>query len=452
MSYDVVVIGAGLAGLTAALKALEQGLKTIVISRGASTLEVMSGCIDLYGGAEDPWPGIRALTQKNPSHPYALLEEEDIYQALSFFIQEVKGVCPYHHQDGFQNYRIPTAIGQMRRTCLLPEGQVAAAEANERVLVVGFKGYRDFCSALMAEGMNKRGCTWRSVDVDLGRIQGLDNSPREIAVRKCFYQNSASVRSYQNSIQLAVCLERIWPLLAEELRPQVQDVDKVAFPAVLGLDRYLELQQGLEEFLGKKVFEVPNLPPSLPGIRLSKCLMDRIRQLGGDLLQGSSVVAAEKNGDICSKVQVKTAGKNREIEGKSYILAAGSKGGQGIALLGEGAADEKPGLLKVSLKEADSSDQICLAISGEAAEYSRAGIKVNKQLQPLDNKGKVLLVNLFCAGSVLAGYDPFSEGSGGGVAIATGYRAAILAAKGVKGQKRQSNQQSQTGCTCSREG
>ena len=33
MSYDVVVIGAGLAGLTAALKALEQGLKTIVISR-----------------------------------------------------------------------------------------------------------------------------------------------------------------------------------------------------------------------------------------------------------------------------------------------------------------------------------------------------------------------------------------------------------------------------------
>ena len=41
----------------------------------------------------------------------------------------------------------------------------------------------------------------------------------------------------------------------------------------------------------------------------------------------------------------------------------------------------------------------------------------------------------FCAGSVLAGYDPFSEGSGGGVAIATGYRAAVLAAKGVKGQK-----------------
>ena len=53
MSYDVVIIGTGLAGLTAALKALEQGLRTIVVSRGASTLEVMSGCIDLYG-AEDP--------------------------------------------------------------------------------------------------------------------------------------------------------------------------------------------------------------------------------------------------------------------------------------------------------------------------------------------------------------------------------------------------------------
>src|SRR5690554_3301156 len=146
MNYDVVIIGAGLAGLTAALKTLKQGLKTIVVSRGASTLQVMSGCIDLYGAEKDPWPGIRALAQENPGHPYALLGEEDIYQALSFFVQEVKKTCPYHHQEGFHNYRIPTALGQERSTCLLPEGQVAAADADERVLVVGFKGYRDFCS------------------------------------------------------------------------------------------------------------------------------------------------------------------------------------------------------------------------------------------------------------------------------------------------------------------
>jgi glycerol-3-phosphate dehydrogenase subunit B len=446
MSYDLVIIGAGLAGLAAALKALEQGLKTIVISRGASTLELMSGCIDLYGAMEDPWPGIRALARENPSHPYALLEEEEIYQALSFFIQEVKGVCPYHHQECFQNYRLPTVLGQMRTSCLLPQGQAAAADANERVLVVGFKGYRDFCSALMAEGMNKRGCSWRSIDVDLELIQGLDNSAvesdwkragertgqraGESAARNCFYRNSASVRSYQNSIQLAVCLERIWPLLAEELRQQVQDVDKVAFPAVLGLDRYLELQQGLEESLGKRVFEVPALPPSLPGIRLSKCLLGRIRQLGGDLLQGSSVVAAEKSGDICSKVLVKTAGKTREIQGKCYILATGRMGGKWIGLLGEGTAAGKSGLLKGSLKGVGSSyQQYPRALAG-AAEHSRAGIKVNKQLQPIDSEGKILLANVFCAGSVLAVYDPFSEGSGGGVAIATGYRAAELAARG----------------------
>lgn len=438
MSYDVVIIGTGLAGLTAALKALEQGLRTIVVSRGASTLEVMSGCIDLYGAAEDPWLGIGALIRENPGHPYALLEEENIYQALSFFIQEVKGICPYHHQEGFQNYRIPTALGQMRTTCLLPQGQVAAADADEHVLVVGFKGYRDFCSALMAEGMNKTGYSWRSIDVDLELIQGLNKSPGEkageIAVRNCFYQNSASVGSYQNSIQLAVCLERIWPLLAEELRPQVQDVDKVAFPAVLGLDRYLELQQGLEESLGKRVFEVPTLPPSLPGIRLSKCLMNRIRQLGGDLLQHSFVVAAEKTGDICSKVLVKTAGKTREIQGKCYILAAGRMGGKWIALQGEEVADEKPGLLKGSLNGSDFSRRQCpAAFPQQDAELSMAGIKVNKQLQPIDTEGKILLANVFCAGSVLAGYDPFSEGSGGGVAIATGYRAAELAARGLRG-------------------
>ena len=72
-------------------------------------------------------------------------------------------------------------------------------------------------------------------------------------------------------------------------------------------------------------------------------------------------------------------------------------------------------------------------LSQQDAELSMAGIKVNKQLQPIDTEGKILLANVFCAGSVLAGYDPFSEGSGGGVAIATGYRAAELAARGLRG-------------------
>lgn len=59
----------------------------------------------------------------------------------------------------------------------------------------------------------------------------------------------------------------------------------------------------------------------------------------------------------------------------------------------------------------------------------KAGVRANKLMQPLAVDGGVLLENVFCAGRILAGYDPFIEGSGAGVAIATGYRAAVEAGR-----------------------
>ena len=52
------------------------------------------------------------------------------------------------------------------------------------------------------------------------------------------------------------------------------------------------------------------------------------------------------------------------------------------------------------------------------------GVLTGKELNPLDSAGKPVK-NLYCAGSVLGGYNPVSEGSGGGVAVATGYGAAL---------------------------
>ncbi len=50
------------------------------------------------------------------------------------------------------------------------------------------------------------------------------------------------------------------------------------------------------------------------------------------------------------------------------------------------------------------------------------GVKTDDQLRVL--RGGTPLANLYGAGSVLAHYDPVREGSGSGVAVATGWQAA----------------------------
>ncbi|WP_269082924.1 FAD-binding protein [Photobacterium kishitanii] len=51
------------------------------------------------------------------------------------------------------------------------------------------------------------------------------------------------------------------------------------------------------------------------------------------------------------------------------------------------------------------------------------GVETNQHLQPSLNGNTI--TNLYCAGAILAHYNPIFEGSGSGVAISTGYHAAL---------------------------
>lgn len=49
MSYDTVVIGAGLAGLTAALRLTEQGQRVLVVARGVGATHLAPATVDVLG-------------------------------------------------------------------------------------------------------------------------------------------------------------------------------------------------------------------------------------------------------------------------------------------------------------------------------------------------------------------------------------------------------------------
>src|SRR5512136_1123790 len=89
LMLDLIVIGAGLSGLMAACTAAQAGLKVKVVAKGLGALHWSAGTIDVLGYfpdehtlVEHPLQAIRVLSQANPQHPYALLNETGLLESL----------------------------------------------------------------------------------------------------------------------------------------------------------------------------------------------------------------------------------------------------------------------------------------------------------------------------------------------------------------------------------
>jgi anaerobic glycerol-3-phosphate dehydrogenase len=87
---DLLVIGAGLAGLMTAYQAAGRGQKVRVIAKGWGATHWHSGCIDVLGyypvDATEPvvdlQTAVSQLIADNPQHPYALVGLNGLQAAL----------------------------------------------------------------------------------------------------------------------------------------------------------------------------------------------------------------------------------------------------------------------------------------------------------------------------------------------------------------------------------
>ena len=86
--WDLIVIGMGLAGLTAARTAVEMGAKVLIIGRGMGSVTLFGNTIDLLGSippGTDMEDGITRWIATNPQHPYARTGWAGIAESLSTF-------------------------------------------------------------------------------------------------------------------------------------------------------------------------------------------------------------------------------------------------------------------------------------------------------------------------------------------------------------------------------
>jgi glycerol-3-phosphate dehydrogenase subunit B len=485
--FDVVVVGAGLAGMFAGALAARRGARTLVVARGVGGTHVGPGTIDVWGyGPHPPAPFAKhpfgapvgpstsqllrlrsgcgsaqgaqqergsvsrsrlrsdrlrvsrpgkeatevATTSRfrdrlslpvtnpeselekleTPQHPLTLAGLPALREALA----ELQRIC---EDAGYplagaldRNFLLPTALGAIRPTCLAPESFVAGDVRQPGELTLArLPGFRDFFADLAAANLCAAGYPARALTLEL---------PHAPARRDSYATDLA--RLFDDANYRAE--------IANRWRDSLTGVTRLGLPAILGLENAAAARRDLCDKLGVELFEIPILPPSVPGMRLFNILRETIHDAGGRVTIGPRVAGWVEKGDAgrgkkktgrAVGVIAETAGGPREYSSRFIILATGGFRHGGLEAPAKGQIRETVFDLPAAM-----SDEWFAPLYWDAHPYARFGVRVNENMQPVDAKGKMIYPNLFAVGGLLAGADRLTEGSREGIDLATAWQAA----------------------------
>jgi glycerol-3-phosphate dehydrogenase subunit B len=405
MRYDVVVAGAGTAGLTAAVRVAQAGKRVLVLAKGAGATHLAPLTVDVLGYAPgrvvSPAKELGAFLAANPDHPYARIGEPAIAEALAWFRGLMADDYPY--TGGLErNVLLPTAIGAARPSALVP---VTMAEGDlgrdEPMCIVGLRPLKDFHAALVADNISRGGIAARAVELDLA-VDRVDVSALGIAREL----DRPEVRS----------------LLAAQLAVRLQSGERVGFPAVLGLHHAHTVWGEMQERLGRPVFEIPLPPPSVPGLRVDRILTQALRAAGGRVILGSEIVAAQPDADGVT-IRAKAAARDVEHRADWLVLATGGFAEGSIMLDADWRARET--LLDLPLAHVPGPGEARFAPDYfDAQPMARVGVAVDAGLRPVGPDGARVHERVLVAGASIGGAVPWKEHSGEGISVTTGFHAA----------------------------
>ncbi len=412
-TYDVCIIGAGLAGLAATLFAANRSLTCIEVGQ-IGEINFASGLIDLLGvypaednrAWNDPWEGIKALVQDNSQHPYARLPLDDIRTALEEILTFLKqNGLPYTRRLN-QNSSVLTSLGSLKSTYGVPDSMWNSVEALEKkppcvlIDIRGLKGFsaRQIASALKSEWPNLQSARISFPDTD--------------------HLNEV----YSEQMAGSLILPKNREQFARTLQPHINTAQMVGLPAILGLYRTAEVVSNLQELIGVPLFEIPTIPPSVPGLRLKEALERGLRTKGVEYLSQTRALEVRPQADDSFQIGIGRTTVEHSVRARGIILASGRFIGGGLY------ADRKR--IKETIFDLpvyqpghriDWHRRELLDPRGHPV--NRAGLETDESFRPLGSSGQPAFNTLFSAGSHQAHNDWKRLKCGAGVAIASAFGA-----------------------------
>lgn len=418
---DVIVVGAGLAGLMAALAAAASGASVSVASEGMGNLSISPGCIDLLGydidgiQAADPFVAMKRLP---PEHPYTIVGEEAIHASLDALTGalDARGLRLAAAKDesgASANTLMPTILGTLKPTWLVPaESGVAALRTAKSILVISVKGFRD-CRPQLIVNQLKRYPAWADRTYDtLALPQPFPEKGRSL--------NALDLAHFADMPEGVAWLER-------HLRDVGKKSDLALMPPFLGARPDSPIRARIEDLLGCPAVEMLSIPPGVGGLRIRAALVDTLIERGVEFYENAQAIAADMKDGRCQAIRLKSTGRETWLPGKSFVLATGGVIGGGLLLDQGKAVDAVFGLNAPVPANVDEWTEP--EIFGQHL-ITRLGIRTDQKLMVPE------LSNVYFAGRILGGYDWASEKSGHGVACCTGWQAGRLAAQQAGGENK----------------
>ena len=292
-------------------------------------------------------------------------------------------------------------MGVLRPSALVPS-TMAGGEAGGlgTVAVVSVPSLREFHPNLCAANLTAAGIESRGITMQV-EMERADMSPLGMA------------QHFEDSAWRAHFCAQLLPMLRTE--------DHIGLPAMLGIRDPAGIVADLERRLGRRVFEIPTLPPSVPGMRRYEILRSALRAAGGRLVLGGEVISHERDEDRVTSVSTHAAGRDLIYLADWFVLASGGFASGAIELDSHWVTHEQ--VLGLPLRGVPESGSPRFAREYLSEQpLATAGVAVDAELRAEGAD------NVYVAGASLPGAAPWREGSGEGIALASGYRAAALVA------------------------
>ncbi len=390
ITHDVVVIGGGMSGLMASLHLAVKGLKIALISRGDPVCCLSTGCIDVLSAGTHQSDPLKWIDNLPESHPYRLVGKKGIEEAVKAFKEIMSSTKIPYAGSVRKNREILTPIGTFKTTCLVPATMADAEGCRDGYThVISFKGLKDFYPSYITSRLKNTGFSLYDAGV---------SSTLGIAAR---FEERGFLEEFISWLE------------GLQIPP-----GKIAVPAVLGFDNSVGIMEELAGRTGSDVFEIPTLPPSIPGLRLFRALKGAVLDRGGDLFWGKEISSVECSRNQVEAVTLSTSGRSSRVQGRAFILSTGSFVSGGLFAGMDNLSEPVFNLPVFTPGERKDWFWHDFFISGHPIET--AGIEADSCFRP---KGSVM-DNLFVCGSILAHSEIMKLHCGHGLALSTGLKAA----------------------------
>jgi len=408
---DVIVVGAGMAGLTAAVRLAEAGLRVVTVAKGHGSLRLAPATIDILGygpgRVDSPTGALPGFVAAHPDHPYSLVTPELLAQSARWLTEHVAAYA--YVGDPAVNILLPTALGVPRPSAVVPETMAAGdLRSAGRMAIAGLRALKDFHPALAAENIRAAA----AADGLAAEARPLWLSPPtdgEADVTTLGFARRFEDPGFRRAV-------------AAELRAALGDEQAVGLPAVLGVDQVRYVWTELQEAIGRPVFEIPTIPPSVPGIRLARALQDRLRRAGGRFVLGAQAVGPELREGRLAGVRIRSAARETARMCRWVVLATGGLASGGIDVDADSTAREP--VLGLPVSGPSPGEPAFLPSYLGEHPMDTVGLRVDQRLRPLGSDGAPVHPNVHAAGAVIGGARPWREKSGDGISLSTGYLAA----------------------------